>query len=99
MPFVKSLSDDATPLAIYRKYAEIYEPWSVMSEALMNGPSPFTKAERELLFSYAAGVAGCEFVYVAHSEVPYARGIERDSLDKLLGDLNGARVDERLKPV
>lgn len=99
MPFVKSLPANASPLAVYQRYPEIYGPWSKMSEALMNGPSPFSQAERELLFSFAAGVAGCEFVCVAHTEVAYARGIERGTVEDALRDPNSARVDARLKPV
>jgi hypothetical protein len=34
--------------------------------------------------TYAAGVAGCKFVYVAHSEVAYAWGVENGLLDRLL---------------
>ncbi len=70
-----------------------------MSEALMNGPSPFTRAERELIFAYAAGVAGCEFVYVAHSEVAYALGVEPGLVEKLLHDGTAASSVPRLKPV
>jgi alkylhydroperoxidase family enzyme len=70
-----------------------------MSQVLMNGPSPLTPAERELLLAFAAGVAGCAFVYVAHSEVAYAWGIEEGALDRLLHDLETAPVDQRLKPI
>jgi alkylhydroperoxidase family enzyme len=99
LPYVSSLPSDATPLLVYKKYPHIYEHWSKMSEAIMNGPSPFSQAERELLFSYAAGVAGCEFVCIAHSEVAYARGIERGLVEALLEDARRARVDARLRPV
>jgi AhpD family alkylhydroperoxidase len=68
-----------------------------MSEVLMNGPSPLSQADRELILAYAAGVGGCEFVYVAHSEVAYARGIERGLVARLLEDLESAPADRRLK--
>ena len=84
MGFFKSLPPDAGPAAVFTKYPDIYSLWSKMSQALMNGPSPLTQAERELLFAYAAGTAGCKFVYVAHSEVAYAWGVERGLLEKLL---------------
>src|SRR5512139_3448291 len=99
MPFFKSLPNDAGPGSVFTKYPEIYRLWSAMSDALMNGPSPLTQAERELILAYAAGVAGCEFVYVAHSEVAYARGIERGLLDRLVTDLDTAPVEARLKPL
>ena len=99
MGFFKSLPADAGPARVFTTYPEIYRLWSAMSQALMNGPSPFTQAERELIFAYAAGVAGCRFVYTAHSEVAYAWGIERGLLDRLLEDPEAAPVEARLKPL
>jgi alkylhydroperoxidase family enzyme len=99
MPFFKSLLDHAGPPAVFTKYPDIYGPWSQMSEVLMNGPSPLRQGERELILAYAAGVAGCKFVYGAHSEVAYAWGIENGVLDRLLEDLETAPVEARLKPL
>lgn len=99
MPFFKSLPDNAGPPSIFTQYPEIYGPWSKMSEALMNGPSPLSQGERELILAYAAGVGNCKFVYAAHSEVAYAWGVERGLLDSMLTDLNSAPVDARLKPL
>ena len=65
----------------------------------MNGPSPLSQGERELILAYAAGVAGCTFVFVAHAEVAYAWGIEAGALDRLLEDPDTAPVDARLKPL
>lgn len=97
MPFFKSLPDNAGPPNVYVKYPEIYRPWSQMSEALMNGPSPLTQPERELIFAYAAGVAGCKFVYVAHSEVAYALGVERGLLDRLLENPDSVQLEAPLR--
>jgi len=96
MPFFPSLADNAGPPAIYTKYPEVYGPWSSMSEAMMNGPSPLSQGERELILAYAAATAGCEYVQVAHSEVAYAWGIERGLVERFLED-SGAIKDERLK--
>jgi uncharacterized peroxidase-related enzyme len=70
-----------------------------MSQALMNGPSPLSQGERELILAYAAGIAGCKFVYVAHSEVAYAWGVEHGLLDRLLENPDTAPVMPRLKPL
>src|SRR5215475_14258694 len=86
MPFFKSHPPDAGPANVFTAYPEIYAAWSKMSEALMNGPSPLTPAERELILAYAAGSAGCRFVCVAHSEVAYAHGIEPGLIERLLED-------------
>jgi uncharacterized peroxidase-related enzyme len=99
MPFFKSLPDNAGPPNVFTKYPDVYGPWSKMSEALMNGPSPLSQGQRELILAYAAGVAGCKFVYGAHSEVAYAWGMENGVLDRLLEDLDTAPVEARLKPL
>jgi len=99
MPFLKSLPADAGPGAVFQKYPEIYGLWSQMSQALMNGPSPLTQGQREMILAFAAGSAGCKFVYVAHSEATYAWGIERGLLDRMLDNLDSAPVEDRLKPL
>src|SRR5258705_7792328 len=97
MPFFKSLAPNAGPPAIFKKYPEIYGPWSTMSQALMNGPSSLSQGERELILAYAAAVGGCEFVYVAHSEVAYAWGIENGVIERLLENPDTAPLEPRLK--
>jgi len=99
MSFFKSLPDNAGPANVFTTYPEIYRLWSQMSQALMNGPSPLSQAERELIFAYAAGVAGCKFVYVAHSAVACAWGVKEGVLERLLEDPDSAPVDARLKPL
>ena len=98
MPFLKSHPADAAPANVFTAYPEIYAAWSKMSEALMNGPSPLTPAERELILAYAAGVAGCRFVCVAHSEVAHALGIEPGLIERLVEDPESAPVEPKLKP-
>jgi uncharacterized peroxidase-related enzyme len=99
MPFFKSLPDHAGPPHVFNAYPEVYGPWAETSQALMNGPSPLSPGERELIFAYAAGVAGSDFVYVAHAAVAEAWGIEEGLTDKLVEDLDSAPVEPRLKPL
>ncbi len=67
MPFFKSLAADSGPGDVFTAYPEIYEPWSRMSQTLMNGPSPLSPGEREMIAAYVVGVAGCAYPYVAHT--------------------------------
>ena len=97
MPFFKSLPENAGPPNIFAAHPELYRLWSEMSQVLMNGPSPLTSAERELILAFAAGAAGCTFVYIAHSEVAYAWGIEEGLIDRLLNDLDSAPIEQRMK--
>jgi uncharacterized peroxidase-related enzyme len=99
MPFFKSLPANAGPPNIFAAHPELYGLWSEMSQVLMNGPSPLSPAERELILAFAAGTAGCKFVYIAHSEVAHAWGIEEGLIDRLLDDLDSAPIEPRLKPL
>lgn len=99
MPFLTSIPEDAGPPYLFKRYQEIYKPWAEMSEAMMNGPSPFSRGERELILAYAAGVAGCEFVCLAHAEVAYAHGLKNGLVQNLLNKLESAEVEQKLLPV
>ena len=67
MSFFKSLPEDAGPANVFGTYTDIYGPWSQMGQAIMNGPSPFTPGERELIAAFVVGTANCKFAYTAHS--------------------------------
>jgi uncharacterized peroxidase-related enzyme len=99
VPFFKSLAPDAGPPSVYMLYPEAYRAWSEMSEAVMNGPSPLSQGERELIFAYAAGVAGCTNICIAHAEVAYAWGIENGLVEQLLEDFESAPVGDQLRPL
>ena len=96
MPFLKSMPEDAGPPQVFELYPEIYGPWSHMSQALMRGPSPLDEGLRELILAYAAGVAGCAFVAIAHAEVACAWGVERGLVERLVADRSHACVDAKL---
>lgn len=99
MPFFKSHPEDANPGTVFAAYPEIYGPWAHMGEALINGPSPLTSAEREMIQAYVAGIADCQFGYVAHAEIAYAAGIERGLIEKLVDDLDSAPIDDKFRPI
>jgi uncharacterized peroxidase-related enzyme len=97
MPFLKSLPEHAGPPSIFAAYPDLYRPWSEMSQTLMNGTSPLSPAERELILAFAAGTAGCTYVYSAHAEVAYAWGIEEGTVERLVKDIQSVAIDGRLK--
>lgn len=99
MPFFKSLPDDAGPGNVFSAYREIYGHWAEMSQALMNGPSPLSPGEREMIAAFVVGLAECRYAYAAHSVVAYEWGIEEGLIEKLLADLDGAPVADKFKPL
>ena len=99
MPFFKSHPADAGPAEVFTEHAEIYGHWANMGQALMNGPSPLTPGEREMIASYVVGLADCKFAYVAHTAAAHAWGIEEGLVDALLEDLDAAPVADSFKPL
>src|SRR5262245_50584547 len=97
MAFFKSLPKNAGPPQVFEAHPDLYGPWSEMSQLLMNGTSPLSPGERELILAFAAGVAQCEFVCVAHSAVAYEWGIEEGLVERLVEDLDSAPIDNRLR--
>jgi len=99
MPFFKSLPQGAGPGNIFAAYPEIYSHWTQMGEALINGPSPLSPGERELIQAYVSGLVNCRYSYIAHCEAAYARGIERGLVEKIVSDPDAAPVAAKLKPI
>lgn len=99
MSYFKSLPEGSGPGNIFKSYPEIYSHWTQMGEALINGASPLTPGERELIQAYVSGLVDCRYSYIAHCEAAYARGIERGLVDKILADPASAPVEAKLQPV
>ena len=99
MPFFKSLPAEAGPGDVFQAYPDVYGPWADTSQALMNGPSPLTPGEREMIAAFVAGTANCRYAFVAHRAAAHAHGIAEGLIDMLLADLDGAPVEDRFRPL
>ena len=99
MPFLKSHTEKSGPGDVFNAYPEIYRHWAEMGQALINGSSPLTPGEREMIQGFVAGVLNCQFAYVAHSAAAVARGIEPGTVEKLVADVATAPVSAKLKPL
>ncbi len=99
MPFFKSLPAEAGPGDVFQAYPEIYGPWADTSQALMNGPSPLTPGEREMIAAFVVGTANCRYAFVAHRAAAHAHGIAEGLIDKLLADFESAPVEDRFRPL
>ncbi len=99
MPFFKSLAADSGPGDVFTAYPEIYQPWSRMSQALMNGPSALSRGEREMIAAYVVGVAGCAYAYAAHCAAAHEWGIADGLIERLVEDLDAAPVEDRFRPL
>jgi AhpD family alkylhydroperoxidase len=99
MPFLKPYTDKSGPGEVFHAYPEIYRHWTQMGEALINGPSPLSPGEREMIQAFVAGLMDCRFAYVAHTAAAEARGIAPGVVEKLVADVASAPVSAKLKPL
>lgn len=99
MPFLKSHNEKSGPGDVFQAYPEIYRHWTEMGQALINGPSPLSPGEREMIQAFVAGLIHCQFAYVAHTAAAVARGIEPGVVEKLVADVASAPVSAKLKPL
>lgn len=104
MPHLPSLPADATLMQVFRAFPETSRPLIAYHEIVMNGPSPFTTGERELIAAFVSGVNACAYCHGVHTRVAQEYGVPEGVLADALADLDAtdldaAGVDERLKPV
>ncbi len=100
MPFFPSLPENANVRTIFAMAAEDrFHGWHDFSEHLMRKDSPFSLQERELIAGYVSGVNACEYCHGVHSQVAIALGFPEDGFVKLMEDVDGSGVDEKIKPV
>jgi alkylhydroperoxidase family enzyme len=99
MPFFKSLPEDAGPGNVFSQYPEIFGLWAEMGQALINGPSPLTSGEREMIQAYVAGLMDVRYAHVAHVAAAEAQGIEVGLVAKLLENFDTAPLDDKLRPI
>jgi uncharacterized peroxidase-related enzyme len=99
MPFFKSMPETAGPGNVFSAYPEIYRHWAEMGQALINGPSPLTPAEREMIQAYVAGLVGCQYAHVAHTAAAAARGVADGLVAKLLDGIATAPIADNWKPL
>jgi uncharacterized peroxidase-related enzyme len=99
MPFFRSMPDNAGPGNVFSAYPEIYRHWAEMGQALINGPSPLSPGEREMIQAYVAGLLDCRYAHVAHMAAATARGIVDGLVARLLDDIETAPIDPKWKPL
>jgi len=97
--YLPSQPEQSRLLDVFRTFPETSRPLLDYHEALMRGPSDLTVAERELIAAYVSGLNDCGYCHGVHAVTAARFGIEEGLLSNLLADVDGADVDERLRPV
>ncbi|MEM7502290.1 MAG: peroxidase [Pseudomonadota bacterium] len=101
MAFVASVPEEEESVgAVMRRYPDQAIPLMEMTEVVMRtGSCAFTLEERELIAAFSSGTNACTFCYNTHRATAEAYGVEAGLLESLLTDLDGAPIDDKLKPV
>lgn len=100
MPFLPSLeSEDKVGDALGRFNTGTARPLIEYHEALLRGDSPLSVAERELIAAFVSATNACAYCEGAHTAAATQFGVEPELVRQLVGDLDGAPVAERMRPV
>ncbi len=99
MPFVKSMPDDASAVDVFAAHPAIYRPWVQTINAILRGPSSLSHKEREIIAVYTSGLNECQYCRGGHAFIAESLGVSPETIEDLLGDIDAARVDERLRPI
>ena len=96
MPFLKSPPALGMP-EVMKRDAAIAEPFYLLNEAIMRGPSSFTAGERELIAAYVSALNGCEYCCTSHTSVAEAFGMREGLFGELVDDFDAADIADGLR--
>jgi uncharacterized peroxidase-related enzyme len=99
MPFFDGLPEDAGVRHILQYNKRAGRALIQLHEALMRGDSPLAPAQHELVAAYVSGLNACRYCYGVHSRTAQAFGLAPHVLEAMLGDLDAAPLDPRMKPL
>ena len=96
MPFLKSPPALGMP-EVMKRDAAIAEPFYLLNEAIMRGPSSFTAGERELIAAYVSALNGCKYCCSSHTSVAEAFGVREGLVGELVDNFDAADVEDGLR--
>ncbi len=99
MGFLPSLPERTNLADVLKAFPKGWAPLLVAHDDILRGPSPLSIAERELIAAYVSGLNGCRFCTNAHTVYAESYGMPESVVEACLHDLDGAPIDERLKPI
>lgn len=99
MALFPSLPKDPHLSDVFKVYPQTLKPLLEYHDLLLRGESPLTVAERELIAAFVSGLNACNFCYGAHKNYAIAFGIDEQTIEALVADIDTAPIDEKLKPL
>ncbi|MCT8160395.1 carboxymuconolactone decarboxylase family protein [Pseudoruegeria sp. SHC-113] len=94
-----SLPADATLGSVYQRFPGKMSPLCAYESLVMRGESDLSFSERELIAAYVSGLNACTYCHDAHTVFAYAYGIDPETIEALLSDLDTAPIEDRLRPL
>jgi uncharacterized peroxidase-related enzyme len=94
-----SLAADLQLLDLFRRFPHAAQPLLEYHDRLLRDSSPLTVAERELIAAYVSALNSCDFCHGAHAIAAGVHGIDEHVLAAVIGDVETAPIDDRLKPI
>ncbi|MEM9168100.1 MAG: peroxidase-related enzyme [Pseudomonadota bacterium] len=101
MAYVSSIPADSESVwAIMSRYMDQTKPLFALTQQVMRaGEASFTDAERELLAAVTSLSNACNYCYGVHRSTAESFGVDAALLEAIAHDVDGAPVDDKLKPV
>lgn len=99
MALLPCLPEEATVVDVVKAFKEPMLHLNPFVQSLMRGPSPLSEGERELIAAYVSGLNACDYCQGVHAKTAQAFGIAEGVFEELMIGIDGAELDERLKPI
>jgi len=99
MPQFPSLPETAHLTDLLVRFPKNSRPLMQYTNAVLRSEGHLSIAEREMIAAFVSGLNACTFCFGSHEIYARAFGIEEGVVEQLLEDIDGANIDERLKPI
>lgn len=100
MPFLKKLPKDAKVFDAFGTWPNVYAQWNVVCQQILRDtPSALDAGQREIIGTFVSRLNRCHYCYSVHNSAVTAFGYEAGLVDALVDDIDGAKVDAKLKPI
>ena len=99
LPYLPSLPADAGVRHILGLNVAAGRALIEFHDAVLRVDSQLTARDKELIAAYVSGLNACQYCYGVHKVTAEAFGVEEALIESLLGDLDRAPIDARLKPI
>jgi len=99
MPFFKHLDDNSDITDITFNDRKKLGPLDKVANRIMRGKSPLSTVEKEIMAAYVSGLNACQFCYGSHVAVAAQFGVDSETIEQLIKDIDQAPINDKLKPL